>query len=232
MIRRMGLYAAAGIISAYLLYRNIWVSAAAMVIFSGYAFLSRKNSKTEVIRKVRERFLDFLMCLEPLLKSSETFSRAFTEAAADYRRFHGKDKLSKYLAAASNDFHLNKPTHEILISLAEKTEIEEARTFAQSISICESTGGNAVEITGRTTGLLIWKMRILCDINTMLSGRKFEQKVITVMPFLLLTLFFFTQESYLEPLYSCPEGRMVMSVAAALFLGQWIIGRRLMEIRV
>lgn len=232
MIKKLCILGPAGFAATYMFYRSIWISFMGMAVFIIYGLLDKKNVKINRDRKMKTRFLDFLMCLEPLLKTSGTFSHAFTEAVTDYKRFHGKDEMCFYLDSAVNDFRINKLTSDVLESMAEKMDLEDARTFSGSMAVCEATGGNAVEVTSRTTELLVAKMRILCDIDTVLSGKVFEQKIITLMPFALIGLFTASAESYLEPLFSTIPGRIVMSAAGLLFLIQWFIGRKLMYIEV
>lgn len=221
-----------GFFTTYLLYKSLWVSLAGMIIFILYGLIDKKSIEEDRVKKIQAAFLDYLMCLEPLLKTSGTFCKAFSEAVSDYKRFHGTDELSVYLDAAVNDFMMNSSTSEILKRMADKLDIEDAYSFAQSMSVCEITGGNAVEITEKTTELLVGKIRILCEINTVLSGKVLEQKIITMMPFILLGLFTISAKSYLEPLYSTSEGKIVMSIAGVLFLTQWLVGKRITSIKV
>lgn len=232
MIKRMIVSGICGMCIFYMLYKNIWISLCGMIVFALYGGLNKRNFEKTRKRRIQMRFMDFLLCLEPLLKTSGTFSGAFCEAVLDYKRFHGNDEVSKYLEKAVNEFRMNSSTSEVLGELAEKLNIEDARAFAGSMDVCESTGGNAVEVTTRTTELLVGRIRILCDINTVLSGKIFEQKVITMMPFILLGLLAAAAGSYLEPLYASAAGRVVMTAAGFLFLAQWIIGKKISDIEV
>lgn len=232
MLKRASVLGIIGFASTYLLYRNIWVSAGGAFAFILYAVLDRKHHLKYREEKIQACFLDFLMCIEPLLKTYGTFSQSFSEAAKDYKRFHGNDYLSICLDSAVNEFKLNLPTAQILEKIATRLDIEDARIFAGSMAVCESTGGNAVEITASTTELLVGRTRVVCDVKTMISGKVLEQKIITVMPFMLLGVLSVSSGSYLEPLYSTLEGRLIMSVAAFLFILQWFIGKRLTDIKV
>lgn len=232
MVKRICLIGIMGFCSVYLLYKNVWISMAGMLVFILYAVMDKKGLEEKRRKKIQEMFLDFLMCLEPLLKNSGTFCIAFSEAVSDYKRFHGSDELSCFLDSAVKDFMINISTSDVLSGMAEKMQLEDAYAFAKSMSICELTGGNAVEVTEKTTELLVGKIRILCDINASLSGKVFEQKIITIMPFMLLGLFAATAESYLEPLYNTSEGKIIMTIAGVLFLFQWLIGEKIARITV
>ncbi len=232
MVKRIGINGTIGFIAAYLLYKNIYVSIFAMLVFVLYGVLEKKDFIKNRKERTRAKFLDFLMCLEPLLKTHGTFCGAFSEAVIDYKRFHGKDELSIYLDSAANDFKMNMPTVEILGKMADKLDIEDAYIFAGSMVVCESTGGKAVEITEKTTEILVGKTRLLCEINTLLSGKVFEQKIITAMPFAMLCILSVSARSYLAPMYTTAAGRIVMTAAGVLFLFQWYIGRKITDIKV
>lgn len=218
--------------SAYLLYKNIWVSLGFAMVFAVYGFFNKKRYEKDRQRKMQMCFLDFLICLEPLLGMSGTFAGTFAEAVDDYRRFHGEDELCKFLDSAVNDFRINTSTSNVLSKLAFGINLEDSDAFARSMAICEKTGGNPLEITGKTTELLVGRARILRDIHTSLSGRMFEQKVITLMPFMLLGILSSAAGSYLEPMYTTAAGRIVMSAAGFLFVLQWVIGKKIIDIEV
>ena len=232
MFKKICIIGIFGFFSVYMLYKNIWLSMVGMIIFIIYGVMDKRSRKEERSKKIQAKFLDFLMCLEPLLKTSGTFCMAFSEAVSDYKRFHGADELSLYLDAAVKDFMINISTSDVLIGMAKKLNLEDAYSFAGSMVVCELTGGNAVEVTERTTELLVGKIRIMGDINTILTGKVFEQKIITLMPFALLGLFSVSAKSYLEPLYNSAVGKTVMTIAGALFLIQWFIGEKITSIKV
>lgn len=221
-----------GFASVYLMYRSIAVSVIGAVVFTAFSLMDKKTIKTERDIIITNRFLDFLICLEPLLKSSHTFSHSFTEAVSDYVKIHGKDLIYVLLQNAAREFGMNSSTSVVLKKMAVGMDIEDAYLFAGSISACEETGGNIVEVTKKTSDLLSGKIYIKRDINVIVSGKKFEQKIISAMPFLLLLIFSLSSHSYLEPMYETTAGRLAMSAAGFLFLAEWYLSKKITEIRV
>ncbi len=219
-------------IAIYFLFKNIPICLIGGVVFSLISLLDKKERKKSRTLTMQVCFFDFMICLEPLLRAAGTFPSAFKEAVLDYMRFHGEDEFSKYIRSAVNEFKINRPTTKVLLDLAQKIDIEDAHIFASSMAICEETGGNAIDVTQSTVDILVGKMKVQSDIQTGLSGRIFEQKVITMMPFLLLGLFSIVADAYLEPLYTSVAGRVVMAFAGAIFLLQWLIGKKIINIEV
>ncbi|MBN2558528.1 MAG: hypothetical protein JXB33_07235 [Clostridia bacterium] len=232
MLRKHLIRGAVGFSSLYVLYKSIPVSMAGAVVFVLFGILDKKEHKKARDADLTDRFLDFLICLEPVLNSSGAFPGLFAEAAADYRGIHGGDSMCKYLEDAVKGFRMNNATSDVLYEMACGIDIEDAHMFAASISACERNGGNLVEITRRTTGILSGKIHIKRNIEVMISGRRFEQKVITAMPIALVMVFSVTAGSYLAPLYSSFAGRLAMSAAGLMFLAQWYFCKRIAEIGI
>ncbi|MFO7611116.1 MAG: hypothetical protein R6W99_01325 [Clostridia bacterium] len=232
MLRKHLLRGAAGFSSLYVLYKNIPAAMVGAVVFILFGILDKKENKKARDADLTDRFLDFLICLEPVLNSSAAFPGLFAEAVADYKGIHGGDSMCRYLEDAVKGFRMNYITSDVLYEMARNIDIEDAQLFAASISVCERNGGNLVEITRRTTGILSGKIHIKRNIEVIISGRKFEQKVITAMPIALVMVFSMTAGSYLAPLYSSFAGRIAMSTAGLMFLAQWYFCRKVADIGI
>ena len=221
-----------GFAAGYVMYKSIIMSFTGMALFVLFSFLNRQESVKLKKQLMTERFLVFLTYLEPLLMTSGTFSRFFTEAVSDYRQIHGKDELYAILYSAVNGFRLNLSTSTVLADMAVRLNVEDAYLFAGSVSICESAGGNLIAVTRKTADLLGGKIKIIREINIILSGKRMEQKIITIMPLFLIGLLSIVSESYLAPIYETTAGRVVMSAAGLLFLAEWVLCKKITGIKV
>ena len=64
------------------------------------------------------------------------------------------------------------------------------------------------------------------ELRVVLAKRKMEQRILTGMPFGVIAMLFVMSPEYLEPLYTCTEGRIVMAVCAGLMtVSLWMAGR-------
>lgn len=85
---------------------------------------------------------------------------------------------------------LNKPgALEQMFWFGRRSGIEEIRDFTEVFATARHLGGNLKEMIQRTADLTGQRMETQRDIATMLASRKYEQKVMMLIPFLLYRLY-------------------------------------------
>jgi tight adherence protein B len=214
------------------MYGCVPVSFAIGAVFLLIPALNSKVGGRAAKKETAEAFLDFLICLMPVLEASRTFPDAFKKAVLDYERIHGKNHFHGIAASTSMKFDINISSRDAMREFAAKADIEDAYIFAQSIAVCEETGGDIKRVTGRTIRILTGKMRTEQKIGVLFAGKIVERKIVTAAPFILMVVLRLTGESYLEPLYSTTMGRVVMTFAGILLAAEWYLGGKVMEIEV
>ena len=89
-----------------------------------------------------------------------------------------------------------------------------------------------MSIISGTVRLLSDQQEVKQEIATVLSGRKFEQRIMSVMPFVLILYLRLTMPGFLSPLYKNPAGVLIMTGALAALTAAWLLGRKIADIRV
>ena len=221
-----------GFVLGYLLYRNFIVSAIFSAAFLMYSILNKRGMEKEDTRRMNAGFREFLICLEPILKTSGSFSVSFEKACEDYEGIYGLDDLCRILKRAVLELKMNRHTGLVLRKVATGIKSEDARLFASFVSYTEESGGNVVYITDRIIGIMTEKMRMSGEIKHLLAAKKFEHTLISIIPVGILALLSAGTESYMDPLYKTAGGRIVMTVAGLLFAVSWYAGNRITSIEV
>ena len=72
-----------GLAIGYLLYRSVLLCIPVGILFIAYSLLDGKSAKQRYMMSMETRFRNFLICLEPLLGTSENFSTAYAKAVED-----------------------------------------------------------------------------------------------------------------------------------------------------
>jgi len=79
--------------------------------------------------------------------------------------------------------------------------------FTDVFKTCKRTGGNLVNVIRNSTNIINDKIEIKEEINTLLAAKKFEQKVLSVMPFIMILILSLTTEDYMAPVFDTIVGR-------------------------
>ena len=76
------------------------------------------------------------------------------------------------------------------------------------------------------------KIEVEREVDTVIAGKKLEGKIMSVMPFLILTYLNIASKEFIDPLYGNLSGVFVMSAALLIFAGATAINRRISDIKV
>lgn len=204
----------------YIFYQNAVVS----LLFALLAFKYPKIQTKSIIRKRKKQltmqFKDMLYSLSSAVSAGNSIERALEITRDDMVNQYGEgnvfivDELNLMVSRIS----LNQNIEDVFSDFAERSGLEDVRTFADIFEVAKRTGGNLVQIIRQTTDVIADKIEIETEMDTTLSGKKMEQKVVTVMPIALTLFMTVTTDGFMDPIFTTLAGRLVATVALALIL--------------
>ncbi len=231
-------YAMLGYIGAfvvfYLFYRSI-----ALSCIGGFSFLLFRNSyyahrERKRIKMLKAQFKDFLYSISASFDLGRQMPEAIREAIPMLENMHGKDSLLvKELAknlALIYDVRLDE--ERVLRAFAEETRVDDIIHFFDLYFICRKTGANVQRVIEKSVNVLIEKMNMEKEIQTLTAQKRLEGKVTAIMPLVLLMILNLSSDSYLEPMYSTLSGRLIMSGSLIIMYIAYKRIERLTEINV
>ena len=89
-----------------------------------------------------------------------------------------------------------------------------------------------IEVIRNSSNIINDKIEIRQEIETILAERRFERKVLNVMPVLLLVIVSASAGEYMEPVFSTLQGRVVITWSVLLLFLAYIISKKIMDIKV
>lgn len=209
---------------------------AAIMSLAGILYIPYR--KKEQLRRKKEvltiQFKDALYFLSVALSAGKSLETAMMDT---YKTMLGiyPDKNSdiiKELEIINHRIHMNEPIEKIFYDFAERSKIEDIKSFADVIMISKRAGGNLIEVIKNTSDTIREKVEIQNEIETLISGKKFEQKILSIFPFVLVIFLKSSGSGYLDPLMTDAFGRIIMTIALAMILTGLLIGRKITNIEV
>ncbi|MGI6085273.1 MAG: type II secretion system F family protein [Acetivibrionales bacterium] len=194
--------------------------------------------KKEQLQKKKEiltiQFKDALYFLSVSLSAGKSMETALLET---YKAMLGiyPDKTSDIimeLEIMNQSIMINEPVEKIFYDLAERSKIEDIKSFSDVILISKRAGGNLVEVIKNTSETIREKVEIQNDIQNLIAGKKFEQKVMGIVPFALVLLLKSSGSGYLKPLMTTAYGHTIMTIALAMLLLGQFLAHKIMKIEV
>ena len=217
-----------------LFYNNVIWSLVLSLIGLYYPKIKTK----EIIQKRRStlllQFKEALYSLSASLSSGRSVKNAFKDATYEMEMLfeRGKNNLIlPELEIINKKLELNETIEDALNSFAERSNIEEIETFADVFTASTKVGGDLKKIINDSSKMIGDKITIKQEIETMVSGKKFEASILTVIPILLVIMMKFAAPDMIKGLYSS-LGRIMSTVAIIIIAIASLWARKIVQIEV
>lgn len=218
----------------FIFYHNVVMS----LFLTPFSLLYPRIRTKEIIEKRKNelnlQFKDMLYSLSSSLGAGKSVEASFKDALGDLSIIYPNPEthIIKEVEYIVRRIEINDTIEAALEDLSERSHIEDIQNFCDVFKTCKRTGGNMVEVIKNTSNIINDKIEIKEEINTLLASKKFEQKVLTAMPILLIVLLSVTAADYMAPVFDKPAGRAVMTIAIAIIVSGYFISKRIMNIKV
>lgn len=200
-----------------------------------FGVLLYREEKKELLRKekqeLRQQFKELLYLASAGQKAGYSVENAFMGSYGDLRSLYGeKSKICLLLKKMSVGLENHIPMTELWKRAGKEYDVTEIADFAKVFEIAKESGGNMTEILENTAEVIGNKAETKKEIDTMLSARRLEQKIMNVMPITLILYVDLTSPGYFDRMYHSPVGICIMSAALAVYIIAYLWGRRISDI--
>ena len=226
--------AALGAAVSWTFYRSVFV----FLVLCPLAFFllplaMRKKLGKKRQKKLAAEFSGALSVLSGFLSAGVSTENAFQMSTGQLEKLYGKNAMIaeefRYLCAGLT---VNRPVGEMLGDFAGRSGIREIGNFAEVFAIAGRTGGSLGKIIAQTASVLREKMAVTEEIRNKTASRRYEQKLMNVIPFGLILYLNLAMPGFMDVMYETLAGRLVMTACLALSAGAWILSDRMLEIDI
>ncbi|MDE6063902.1 MAG: hypothetical protein K2G20_04880 [Lachnospiraceae bacterium] len=213
---------------ALFFYRSLW-TAVFLCPVGIYAYLSFQKERGEKQkRKLEAEFKDCIMSLAANLRAGYSVDNAFAECVQDIVPLYGKKSLMlTELYRIKKGLCNNVPLEKLLQELGKRSGCASIREFGEVFTIARQSGGNLPEVIQSTANLIGERIAGQQEIQTIISGRVLEQRVMNIMPFLLVCYIEAGNRGFFDVLYHNAFGVVVMTGCLAVYLTAYCLSRQI-----
>lgn len=237
-VRERGLYtaAAAAVIFAvaFIFYRSFILSA----FLTPVALLYPRIRTREIIRRRKKelniQFKDMLYSLSSSLSAGKTVELSFREALKDLSVLYPEPSafILAEVGRIISRLDMNEPLESALQDFAGRARLEDVDNFVNVFNISKRSGGNLAEVIRNTSSIINDRIEVAQEVDTMLAERKFERKVLNMIPILMILLLSVSAPDYMAPVFNTLAGRITMSGSIILLLIAWLISAKIIDIKL
>lgn len=209
----------------------------AWVIMIPFGFLEYKSMKTDKIKKQkRELTLQFKAMIESVataLGAGYSLEKAFEETERDLALVYSvKENIFRELAYIQSGLKMNVPIEQLLKNFGRRSGVDDIADFANVVMMAKRSGGNLIHIIQKTVNRIAEKIAVEEEIETMIAAKKYEEKVMMIMPYGIILYLRLSNEGFFDVLYGNVLGVLIMLVFLVVIYIADIWAKRIMEIQV
>lgn len=209
----------------------------AFIFFLPGFFFFMKQRKSDYIlagkKELSQQFLTGIQAVSAALAAGYSVENAFEEALEDMERvFEKEDKIIKEFTYIKNQLKLNNTLENLLLDLAKRSRVEEIENFAEVFSAAKRSGGDLIAIIRNTILCISQKEETKMEIETCLSAKRLEQKIMSGVPFMILIYVGAASPGFLDVMYYNPAGICIMSLCLVMYVAAYMWGKKIVDIEV
>lgn len=183
------------------------------------------------LSKLSLQFRDFLISLSNSMSSGMNVNDSLGNAYRDLMAQYSEDayivqETGEIIGCIQN----NIAVEDALRFLGERSGIEDITNFSIVFSTCYRTGGNLKQIVRRSTDIISEKLEINAEIETKITSNKLQMIIMNVIPIVLMLLIRVTSPDMAAG-FATIIGVIAITVSAGIFIGAYVWGRKIMDIK-
>lgn len=219
----------------HLFYDNV-IAACLLGLFS---LIAPRIRKKQLIEKRKDtlslQFKEGAASLSSSLAAGQSIENAFRDALKDLKLLYPGDDtyIIREFSIISRRVENGESIERAFDDFAKRSDIDDIRNFSDVFITCKRSGGDLVEVIKRTVDIINEKIEIQQDIKVLVSQKKFESRIIVVMPLGMIAFLKYTSGDFVRPLYEFgTPGPMVMTLVLGCTVVSMLISQKLMKIEM
>ena len=217
----------------YLFYKEI-LALIPLAVF--IPFFLKQKKVAAAMKRQRELTLDFRQALNSIsvsLRAGHSVENAFRQSEEHLKSTLSKNSpMLKEIARINAGISVNVPVEELLSDLATRSASEDIQSFAEVFASAKRMGGNLPAIISSTASHIEGRIEVSREVDAAIAAKKFEQKIMSLMPFLIILYINLTSGDFLSPLYGNLLGIIVMSICLMIYAAAYGLGAKIVDIEV
>ena len=221
------------VVIAIIFYDSIYACIPGIFLFPFYLRIKKEEYKVRRLSDLRNQFCRMIESVSVAVVAGCSIENAFMECYKDMEKLYGADSyIAVELKELISEMTINRKIDIGLSDFATRSSISEIKDFAIVFSQAKRSGGNYKEIISKTVHIISQKIETEKEIQTILNGRVFEQKVMSIIPFFIIAYLRLSSGSYMRVLYHNPVGIIVMTSCLTIYFFALILSRKIIDIEV
>lgn len=220
-------------VAAYFFYRS-WIVFG--IILLGFPLFLKWQRKFAVRKRKWELTLAFreaVVIVAGNLQAGNSIENAFRRAYSDLKSLYGEAAdITKEFLIIGRGLENNLILEKMLLDFGNRSGVDDIKDFADIFAVAKRTGGNLKEIIADTVEIISDKIEMKRSLRILISEKQFEQKIMSIIPFFILTYIGMSSPGYFDSLYHSLSGIGIMTACLTAYIVAILWGMKITAIEV
>jgi len=184
-------------------------------------------------KNFKKKFKDGIIAVSFALNVGYSIENAFGQAVDELALMYGDDSdiVVKFKLIVIR-LGQNENLEDILDDFAEESKVEDIMYFAEIFRYAKRSGGDLMAVIKNTAQIIQQKEEVMSEVDTIISGKKMEQRVMSLIPAVIVIYLKVTAKEFIQPLYGNIAGIIIMTVCLAVYVVSDMWAKRIVNIEV
>lgn len=217
-----------------IVFYHSWIAIIALSPLIPIYLQKKKNEFCEKEKtELNEQFKEAILAVSVNLRAGYSIENSFREAYRDVTVMFGKESnISKELFHIAKGLDNNVLLETLLFDLAKRSHIDNILDFAEIFQIAKRSGGDMNTIIQSSVLTICNKIEVKKEIQTLLCAKQLEQKIMNLIPILIILYIQSTSPGFFDPLYHNIVGVIIMSICLAIYGIAYKMAKKITTIQV
>ena len=195
--------------------------------------VSSKQAAEKRRQNLTLQFKNGVQALAGALSAGYSVENAFHEARRELTVVYGTDgMIVQEFLAIERQLQMSRTVEEALEDFADRSGVDDIRQLAVIFGVAKKNGGRMIQILESTAETLRVKQQVKEEIQTLMTAKKLESRVMSLMPAGILVYMNLTSPDFIAPLYGTLVGRLTMCVCLAIYGASVLLAEKIMNVAV
>ena len=206
---------------------------AAAIVGIVYMLVAAQNAIKKRRFKLRCQFYDLLEAMSVSLRAGSPLFKSLISAREDLALLYAKDSdIIAELEIIIEKFNNTVPLSSSFSDLAERSGLEDIKSFASIYAAIEGKSGRTDDIVRDTQQIISDKMEIEMEIETLMTAAKSEVNIMLFMPLVILGIIGYAGAGFMDAIYTTFGGRIVSTGGLIVFIISVILARKFSNVKL
>jgi tight adherence protein B len=121
------------------------------------------------------------------------------------------------LDSINKQLNLNITIEKAFDNFSKRAVSDDIKTFCEVLNSAKRTGGDIISIISLTSDTISEKIDLKRDLNRILAAKKYEHRIMSLMPIFIMIYIESTSKGFFNPVYNNLLGIIFMTICLLIY---------------